>query len=98
MLTYWFLRNKPPSIGSQTMGLNGPLFYYFAPIFLAMVALEIWVGRKRGLTLYSRRETLASIGIQIGQRIVGFLKLGLGLAAGKWAYENRLFDIDMNAW
>lgn len=80
------------------MGLNGPLFYYFAPIFLAMVALEVFIGRKRGLSLYSTGETLASIGIQIGQRVVGFLKLGVGLAAGKWVYDHRLFDIDMSAW
>lgn len=80
------------------MGLNGPLFYVFAPFFIAMIVAEIAVGRRRGLKLYTGGETFASIGIEIGQRIVGALKLGLGLAAGAFVYEHRLFTIDMTAW
>lgn len=79
------------------MGINGPMFYYFMPIFLAMIAAEIIVGRRRGLTLYTRDETLASIGIQIGQRAIGLI--GFGVASVFWtiAYDNRLFEFEMSA-
>lgn len=83
------------------MGVNGVLGLYFAPLFAAMIALEFWAGRRKGLSLYGRGETLASLAIALGQRILGFLKLGLGAAAGVIAYDHRLFEIPMDtvwAW
>ncbi len=80
------------------MGINGPMFYYFAPFFLAMVAWEIWEGKKRGLTLYTKGETLASIGIGVGQRLIGLIPLSLLGFLGVIFYEHRIFDIPMTDW
>lgn len=80
------------------MGINGPMFYYFAPIFLALVAWEIIEGRKRGLTLYTRGETLASIGIGVGQRLIGLVPFGLVGLLGVFVYQHRLIDIAMTDW
>jgi sterol desaturase/sphingolipid hydroxylase (fatty acid hydroxylase superfamily) len=80
------------------MGLNGPLFYYFAPFFVAMIALEIWIGRKRGLTLYTGRETFASIGVQIGQRVIGYFNFGAIALVWTYSYDHRLYTIDFSNW
>lgn len=80
------------------MGINGPMFYYFAPIFLALVAREILEGRKRGLTLYTRGETLASIGIGVGQRLIGLIPLSLTGLLAVTIYDDRLFEISMTDW
>jgi sterol desaturase/sphingolipid hydroxylase (fatty acid hydroxylase superfamily) len=77
------------------MGINGPLFYFLLPAFLAMIAIEYWVGRKRGLRLYSRGETLASLGVQIGQRVIGLFTFGIVGVAWTFAYQHRLFDFEM---
>lgn len=80
------------------MGLNGPLFYFLLPFFLGMIGLEYWIGRRRGLTLYRRGETAASLGIAVGQRIIGALNLGFAGAAGAFAFSHRLFEIPPTAW
>lgn len=80
------------------MGINGPLFFYFLPIFVLMIAAEIHIGRKRGLTLYSTRETRASIIIGIGQRLIGLIKLSLTGYLGFLVYENRLYTMPLDDW
>lgn len=80
------------------MSVNGVLGLYFLPVFVAMIAAEIYVGRKRGRTLYTKGETLASVGVALGQRAIFFLHLGFGAALGAFAFERKLFAIDMGDW
>ncbi len=80
------------------MGINGPMFYYFAPVFLALVAWEIWEGRRRGLKLYTRSETLASIGIGVGQRLIGLAPLSVTGLLAIYVYDHRAFEISMSDW
>ncbi|GGY40273.1 sterol desaturase family protein [Parvularcula lutaonensis] len=71
---------------------------FFAPVFLTMIAVEVFVGRKRGLALYSRGETTASIAIALGQRLLALFPLSLVGFITLSAYENRLFEIPSDAW
>lgn len=80
------------------MGINGPLFYYFLPVFVAMIAIEIRVGKKRGLTLYSKDETLASISIGIVQRLIGLVKLSLTGLLAVIVYDHRLYTMPSGDW
>lgn len=80
------------------MGINGPLFYWFLPLFLVLIAWEIREGKKRGLTLYTKGETLASIGIGVGQRLIGLIPLSLTGFLAVVAYENRVFTLPMDDW
>ena len=96
MLTYYREPSRPRKTGIAGMGINGPLFYYFLPLFLAMIALEIWVGKKRGLQLYTRNETSASIVIGIGQRLIGLIKLSLTGYLGFLVYENRIYTMPLS--
>ncbi len=80
------------------MGINGPLFYYFLPVFLVLIGWEIRAARTRGLTLYTKAETLASIGIGVGQRLIGLIPLSVTGFLSVVLYEQRLFDIPMHDW
>lgn len=80
------------------MGINGPLFYYFLPLFLVLIGWEVREGRKRGLMLYTRAETMASLAIGVGQRIIGLIPFGLTGLLAVIAYENRFFTMPMNDW
>lgn len=80
------------------MGINGPLFYYFLPLFVAMIAIEIWVGKKRGLTLYTKKETSASIIIGIVQRLIGLIKISVTGYLGFLVYENRIYTMPLEDW
>jgi sterol desaturase/sphingolipid hydroxylase (fatty acid hydroxylase superfamily) len=80
------------------MGINGPLFYWFLPLFLALIAWEVREGRKRGLALYTKGETLASIGIGVGQRLIGLIPLSLTGMLAVLAYEHRFFTLPMDDW
>jgi len=80
------------------MGINGPLFYWFLPLFLVLIYWEIREGKKRGLTLYTRKETLASLGIGVGQRLIGLIPLSLTGLLAVFLYERRLFEIPMDDW
>ncbi|MFN3959014.1 MAG: sterol desaturase family protein [Parvularculaceae bacterium] len=80
------------------MGINGPLFYWFLPLFLALIAWEVREGKKRGLRLYTKGETLASIGIGVGQRLIGLIPLSLTGMLAVLAYEHRFFTLPMDDW
>jgi sterol desaturase/sphingolipid hydroxylase (fatty acid hydroxylase superfamily) len=80
------------------MGINGPLFYYFLPVFVVMIGWEVWEGRRRGLKLYTRGETISSIVIGIGQRFIGLIPLSIAGFVGTLAYQNRFFTVPLNAW
>lgn len=80
------------------MGINGPLFYYFLPIFALMIAVEYWVGKKRGLTLYTKGETMASISIGVVQRLIGLVKLSLTGYLGFVLYEQRIATMPLDDW
>ncbi len=80
------------------MGINGPLFYYFLPVFLVMIAAEIWIGRKRGLKLYTKGETIASVGIGAAQRLIGLVNLSLTGLLAVIFYDNRIYTMPMGDW
>lgn len=80
------------------MGINGPLFYYFLPFFVALIAAEYWIGKNRGLTLYTKEETLASIYIGVGQRLIGLVKLSLTGLLAVIIYDNRIMTMPADDW
>lgn len=81
------------------MGLHQVLLFYFGPIFLLMILAEYYTGRKRGLSLYSKGQSTASILIIVGQQLFSLLSLGiLAAAALAIAWENRLFELPTSSW
>ncbi len=71
---------------------------FFLPVFAAMIAAEFWIGRKRGLRLYTRDQSIASVVIAAGQRLISFVPLSLVGVIWFYAFDNRLFDLPTGAW
>ena len=71
---------------------------FFLPVFAVMIVAEYWIGRKRGLSLYSRDQSVASMVIAIGQRLISFVPLSLVGVVWYAAYNNKLFDLSMESW
>lgn len=80
------------------------LIYYAIPFFLATVALEAWLVRRREgkdgarLAGHTSKDSFASLAMGVGFLAVeAFLKL-LPFAGLAWLYQFRLFDIPVVWW
>ncbi len=71
---------------------------YFLPVFAVMIAIEYGIGRKRGIKIYTKDQSIASLVIAIGQRLIGLIPLSLVGVAWFIAYENRLFELSTDSW
>ncbi|MEN9543611.1 MAG: hypothetical protein RLZZ598_444, partial [Pseudomonadota bacterium] len=64
------------------------------PVFLGLIALEWWIGRRRGRDTYRFNDALSSIGLGIGSQIVGVFGGALMLAVYVLAYRHlALFEL-----
>lgn len=66
-------------------------------VFAIAALIEAWLIRKRG-GRYEWRESAASIGVAVGQRIINTLAGGIVLAVFFSIWEVRLWTVPMNAW
>jgi sterol desaturase/sphingolipid hydroxylase (fatty acid hydroxylase superfamily) len=71
-----------------------------APVFLALIALEVVVSARRrargaavGQRGYARRDSWASIAMGLGSLVVGVATKWLWFGLYTWAYQFRLFDL-----
>ncbi|MEL6369404.1 MAG: sterol desaturase family protein [Pseudomonadota bacterium] len=71
---------------------------FFLPVFAAMIAAEYFIGRKRGLKLYTKDQSIASVVIAAGQRIISFVPLSLVGFIWVVIYDHRVFDMPTGAW
>lgn len=80
------------------MGIHQFLLF-FMPVFLVMALVEYRAGKKRGLSLYTKGQTTASILIAVGQQLVSLLSLGIVVSAVMaFAWDNRLFELSPLSW
>ncbi len=73
-------------------------FKFALPLLVALVVLETlaywWIG-KRG---YRAGETLASLGIAVGLKLFGLIKVGAVAAASLWIWDNRIGEVPLTMW
>jgi sterol desaturase/sphingolipid hydroxylase (fatty acid hydroxylase superfamily) len=75
------------------------ILLFFMPIFAVMIFTEYRIGKKRGLSLYSKGDTTASLLIAVGQQLISLLSLGVVVgAAMALTWEYRLFDLSTSSW
>ncbi|MEO1041522.1 MAG: sterol desaturase family protein [Pseudomonadota bacterium] len=79
------------------MSINSFLLLY-APLFISLVALEFFIGKRRGLALYTKEQSFASTVIMVIQRPLRLLPIGLTGLVFAAAFEYRLFDIPSGQW
>lgn len=68
------------------------------PFFVLAIVLEIVLARfGRAKARYETKDTAASLGMGLGNSIIGVLTGGAILSVSVWVYQHRLFDIPMTA-
>lgn len=74
------------------------ILIYFVPFFLAMIGLELWVGRREGKKLYGAGESFASIFIGFVQQLMRFIPFSLVGLFWWWVYDHRAFTLEAGTW
>jgi sterol desaturase/sphingolipid hydroxylase (fatty acid hydroxylase superfamily) len=68
------------------------------PAFVALIILEMWLTRRRGVGRYDWRDSGASLALGLGSTIAGGLTAGLVLAMAFQVHQHRLLDIPFAWW
>jgi sterol desaturase/sphingolipid hydroxylase (fatty acid hydroxylase superfamily) len=74
------------------------LLYYAIPGFLILLSLEAWFSYKEQKHLYEKKDTWSSLGLGIGNVIVGFFTKALIFALFSFLYQFRIFNPDVHVW
>jgi sterol desaturase/sphingolipid hydroxylase (fatty acid hydroxylase superfamily) len=69
------------------------------PAFFALIALEWWLGRRRGRDTYRVHDAMASVGLGMVSQLTGVLVLFAGLTVYSWAWrEFAVRPLPADAW
>ncbi|MEM7741664.1 MAG: sterol desaturase family protein [Pseudomonadota bacterium] len=79
------------------MNINGFLALY-APVFFSLIALEFFVGKRRGVALYTKKQSMVSAVIMVVQRPLRLLPIGLTGLAFTAAYQHSVFKLPTDQW
>jgi len=74
------------------------LLYYAIPGFLLLLSLEAWYSFKENKHLYQTKDTWSSLGLGIGNVIIGFATKAIIFALFIFLYRFRIFDLDATKW
>ncbi len=74
------------------------LLYYAIPGFLVLLSLEAWFSYRENKHLYETRDTWGSLGLGIGNVIVGFATKALIFGWFSFLYRFRIFELDASQW
>ncbi|MDQ7743678.1 lysoplasmalogenase family protein [Hydrogenophaga pseudoflava] len=68
------------------------------PVFLLLIALEFWVGRRRGRNTYALADTLNSVGLGMLSRVADVFTLALRLGIYVWVQDHAALWRDDAFW
>ncbi|MFN7176158.1 MAG: sterol desaturase family protein [Thermaurantiacus sp.] len=68
------------------------------PAFAALVALEMWLVRRRGRGAYDWKDAGASLTLGLGSTVAGLLTAGAVVGIAYFVWQFRLFDIPWAWW
>jgi sterol desaturase/sphingolipid hydroxylase (fatty acid hydroxylase superfamily) len=74
------------------------ILYYAIPGFLLLLSLEAWYSYKENKHLYEKKDTWASLGLGIGNVIIGFVTKAMIFGLFTLLYQFRFFELNPNAW
>jgi sterol desaturase/sphingolipid hydroxylase (fatty acid hydroxylase superfamily) len=70
---------------------------YAIPVFIALIAIEVFIDIKRKLHLYEFKDSAACISMGLGVVVIGIVTKSFAYLLFSLLYEYRLFDLP-NAW
>jgi len=74
------------------------LLYYAIPGFLLLLSLEAWFSYRENKHLYGTKDTWSSLGLGIGNVIVGLVTKAMIFGFFTFLYRFRIFDLDSGRW
>src|SRR5881275_1933505 len=74
------------------------ILYYAIPGFLLLLSLEAWFSYKENKHLYETKDTWSSLGLGIGNVLVGFITKAMVFGLFTFLYRFRFFDLNPSAW
>ncbi len=78
--------------------LQGQVYWIALPIFVSLVLIEAAISWWKGRAAYTWRESLASIGVGVGHKLTGMIKIGASGGVAYYAWEHRLTEVPLNSW
>lgn len=74
------------------------LLYYAIPFFVLLLALEAWFSYRENRHLYERKDTFTSLGLGIGNVVVGLVTKTAIFGLFTLLYQYRLLNLDYKVW
>jgi len=74
------------------------ILYYAIPGFVLLLSIEAWFSYKENKHLYETKDTFASLGLGIGNVVVGFVTKAAIFGLFTLLYKYRFFDLDAGRW
>jgi sterol desaturase/sphingolipid hydroxylase (fatty acid hydroxylase superfamily) len=74
------------------------LLYYAIPGFLLLLSLEAWFSYRENRHLYEPKDTWSSLGLGIGNVIIGFITKAMIFGLFTILYTYRFFELDPTKW
>lgn len=74
------------------------ILYYAIPGFLILLALEAWLSYKENKQLFEIKDTWSSLGLGIGNVIIGFATKAIIFGLFSFLYQFRFFELSATTW
>ncbi len=74
------------------------ILYYAIPGFIILLSIEAWFSYREQKHLYHTKDTWGSLGLGIGNVMVGFATKALIFGLFSFLYQFRIFDLDAGTW
>ncbi len=74
------------------------ILYYAIPGFIILLSLEAWFSYREQKHLYHTKDTWGSLGLGIGNVVVGFATKALIFGLFSFLYQFRIFNLDAGYW
>ena len=68
------------------------------PAFVALILLEMWLTKRRGVGRYDWRDTGTSLSLGLGSILFGAMTAGAVLALSMWVFGFALFPVPWTWW
>jgi sterol desaturase/sphingolipid hydroxylase (fatty acid hydroxylase superfamily) len=81
-----------------TIVMPPALLYYAIPGFVLLLAIEAWFSYKENKHLYETKDTFTSLGLGIGNVVVGFATKAAIFGLFTFLYQFRVLELDYTLW
>ncbi|MBS1947728.1 MAG: sterol desaturase family protein [Bacteroidetes bacterium] len=78
--------------------MPAPILYYAIPFFVILLSIEAWFTYKENKHPYETRDTFSSLGLGIGNVIVGLFTKAMIFGLFTFIYKYRIFTLDYSKW